>query len=219
MQDTQNATFAVEAGKTYLIRFINIGGFVGTYVKLDHHKMTIVEIDGIYTVPQEVSELYITVAQRYSVLVTMKDSTDTNYAISATLDTTMFDHIPPWANPDVFGFLVYNPKKPLPTPKPLRTYRTIDDTKLLPRDQMKALDKVDHQIIMTMDFADEEGINRYIYTFLCQCIMLTILQSYNQQHNLHHSISTDIVHCNVCTKRGCHEPNHLRPSKPICSQA
>lgn len=160
LQDTQNAQISVKAGETYLIRFINIGGFVGSYVKIDNHKLTIVEIDGIYVEPKEVDELYLTVAQRYAVLVTMKSSTDTNYAISATLDTAMFDHIPAWANPDVFGYLVYNSEKPLPKPTPLRTYDVIDDTTLEPKDGMGALAKVDHQIVISMDFDSDDGINR-----------------------------------------------------------
>lgn len=160
MQDTQNANFAVKAKKTYLMRFINIGGFVGTYVEIDGHDMTIVEMDGIYTDPKKVDRLYMTVAQRYAVLVTMKDSTDKNYAISATLDTAMFDHFPSTTNPDVFGFLVYDSKKSLPTPTPLRNYDVIDDTTLDPLDHMGPLGKVDHQIMMTMDFSDTDGVNR-----------------------------------------------------------
>lgn len=156
----------MKAGETYLIRFINIGGFVGSYVKIDNHKLTIVEIDGIYVEPKEVDELYLTVAQRYAVLVTMKSSTDTNYAISATLDTAMFDHIPAWANPDVFGYLVYNSEKPLPKPTPLRTYDVIDDTTLEPKDGMGALAKVDHQIVISMDFDSDDGINRSARGFL-----------------------------------------------------
>ncbi|KUJ24481.1 putative ferrooxidoreductase Fet3 [Mollisia scopiformis] len=162
MQDTQNVTFPVKPGKTYLMRFINIGGFVGTYVSIDDHTMSIVEIDGIYVEPKKADELYLSVAQRYAVLVTMKSSTDKNYAISVTLDTAMFDSIPPWANPDVFGWLVYDSKKPLPTPVPLRTYNTIDDTTLVPVDHMGALTKVDHQIIMTFNFEDDIGYNRAI---------------------------------------------------------
>ena len=39
--------------------------------------------------------LSITVAQRYSVLVTARNDTSSNWAIHANLDTTMFDKVPP----------------------------------------------------------------------------------------------------------------------------
>lgn len=160
IQDTQNAKITVKPKKTYMIRIINIGSFVGSYIKIDGHKLTIVEIDGIYTEPKEVDMLYLTVAQRYSVLVTTKDSADTNFLISSTLDTAMFDNIPVWANPDVFGYLVYNDKKPLPKSEPLRTYTQIDDTTIRPKDGKNSLDKVDRQIIMTMDFEEANGVTR-----------------------------------------------------------
>jgi hypothetical protein len=41
----------------------------------------------------------ITVAQRYSVLVTARNDTSANWAIHANLDTVMFDHVPANLNP------------------------------------------------------------------------------------------------------------------------
>jgi iron transport multicopper oxidase len=160
MLDTQNAKIAVKAKRTYMIRIINIGSFVGSYIKIDGHDMTIVEIDGIYTEPKTVDMLYVTAAQRYSVLVTMKPDSTQNFAISSTLDTAMFDVIPPWVKPDVFGYLMYNNKKPLPTPTPLRNLTQIDDLTLLPRDAQLCHDKVDRQIMMVMDFKPINGVNR-----------------------------------------------------------
>jgi iron transport multicopper oxidase len=122
--------------------------------------MTIVEVDGVYTQPQKVNELYITVAQRYSVLITTKADTSQNFAILSTLDTGMFDHVPPWANPDVYGYLVYDSKKPLPPVSPLRTYDVFDDFNLIPEDCTTAFTNVDRQIMITMDFENDDGINR-----------------------------------------------------------
>ncbi len=141
-----------------------MGSFVGSYVKIDGHKMTIVEIDGVYTESQDVNELYLTVAQRYSALITTKSDTSKNFLISNTLDTKMFDHVPDWAKPDVYGFLVYDSKKPLPAVLPLRDYSVFDDFQLIPKDRQKALTDVDQQIMITMDFErapdNENGINR-----------------------------------------------------------
>jgi len=122
--------------------------------------MTIVEIDGVYTESQAVDELYLTVAQRYSVLITTKADTSQNFAILNTLDTTMFDHVPPGANPDVYGYLIYDTTKPLPSVSPLRDYTVFDDFQLIPKDRQLALTNVDQQIMITMDFEDDQGINR-----------------------------------------------------------
>jgi iron transport multicopper oxidase len=93
--DTQNTKFNVKPKTTYLVHVLNIGSFVGAYLKIDGHEMTIVEADGVYTESQAVDELYLTVAQRYSVLVTTKDDTSQNSAILSTLDTSMFVDFPP----------------------------------------------------------------------------------------------------------------------------
>jgi iron transport multicopper oxidase len=160
LADTQNAKFTVKPKTTYLVHVINIGSFVGSYLKIDGHEMTIVEIDGVYTESQQVDELYLSVAQRYSVLVTTKADTSTNFAILNTLDTTMFDYVPPWANPDVYGYLVYDPNKPLPPVSPLRTYNVFDDFQLIPKDRQTAFTNVDQQVMITMNFEDDDGINR-----------------------------------------------------------
>ena len=78
---------AIEPGKTYLVRMINMGAFAAQYVWFEGHTMKIVEVDGIYTEPSEdVDMIYITAAQRYSVLITAKNSTDKNYAFVGSMD-------------------------------------------------------------------------------------------------------------------------------------
>jgi len=160
MQDTQNSKIAVLPGKTYLVHLINIGSFIGTYITMDGHTMTIVEVDGVYTHAQDVNEVYLSVAQRYSVLITTKKDASKNFAISATLDTDMFDHPEAYNNPDVFGYLVYDSKKPLPTPTPIRTYDVFDDFQLIPKDRQLAYTNVDHQIMIDMTLGPDEGVNR-----------------------------------------------------------
>jgi iron transport multicopper oxidase len=160
MQDTQNSQIKVQPNKTYLIQVINIGSFVGSYLTLDGHEMTIVAVDGVYTEPQQTNEIYLTVAQRYSVLITTKDDTSQNFAILNTLDTSMFDDFPSWANPDVYGYLIYDPKNPLPPVTPLRDYGCYDDYNLVPQDHLEAFSNVDHQIMITMDFDEDDGVNR-----------------------------------------------------------
>ena len=84
--DTQNLTTNVEPGKTYMFRIINIGGFAGQYLWFEGHTMQIVEVDGVYTKPAPADMIYLTAAQRYSVLITTKNDTSTNFAYSASMD-------------------------------------------------------------------------------------------------------------------------------------
>ena len=87
MNDTQNFTLAVEPGKTYLFRLVNVGAFAGQYFWIEGHTMKIVEVDGVYTEPADAEMIYLTTAQRYSVLVTMKNETGTNFAMVGSMDT------------------------------------------------------------------------------------------------------------------------------------
>ena len=84
--DTTNVQVAMVPGKTYLFRLINVGAFVGHYVWFDQHTMQIIEVDGVYHEAAEADMIYIAAAQRYSVLITAKNQTDSNYAFIASMD-------------------------------------------------------------------------------------------------------------------------------------
>lgn len=86
LNDTQNLKVAVQPGKTYLLRIINVGGFSNQYLWFEGHSMKIVEVDGVYTEPADADMIYITPAQRYSVLITTKDTADANFAIVGSMD-------------------------------------------------------------------------------------------------------------------------------------
>ena len=81
----------MKTGCTYLFRIINMGAFAGQYLQFDQHDMSVVEVDGVYTKPYEVTQLFLAPAQRYSVLVTAKSTADKNFAILASMDEDMFD--------------------------------------------------------------------------------------------------------------------------------
>jgi iron transport multicopper oxidase len=87
MNDTQNLTVAVEPGKTYLFHLVNVGAFASQYFWIEGHTMKIVEVDGVWTNASEANMIYIASAQRYSVLVTMKNETSQNYAMVGSMDT------------------------------------------------------------------------------------------------------------------------------------
>src|SRR6186713_2576019 len=81
MNDTQGLQIRVEPGKTYFLRIINMAAFAAQYFWIEGHTFRIVEVDGIYTEPAEAELIYLTAAQRYSVLLTAKNETDSNFAI------------------------------------------------------------------------------------------------------------------------------------------
>jgi iron transport multicopper oxidase len=90
LNDGQNVTVKVAPGKTYLLHVINPGNFVGTYLKIVGHNLTIVEVDGVYTEPYTVDILYLSVAQRYGVLLKTHSSSSTNFLIQAAVDISEF---------------------------------------------------------------------------------------------------------------------------------
>ncbi|KAJ3321863.1 ferroxidase fet3 [Blyttiomyces sp. JEL0837] len=64
------ASFSVTSGKVYRLRLINNAAFAGFVFSIDGHRLTVVEVDGVYVVPHTVDTIPINIGQRYSVLVT-----------------------------------------------------------------------------------------------------------------------------------------------------
>ncbi|BGP42823.1 ferroxidase fet3 [Rhodotorula kratochvilovae] len=89
-----NLSIPFEAGKTYRLRVINTGIFAMTFFWIDGHDMQVIEADGIDTEPYPVDFLTLSVAQRYSVLVTARNETNQNYLVHAKFDESMFDVVP-----------------------------------------------------------------------------------------------------------------------------
>lgn len=63
-----------------------MGAFAGQYLWFEDHTMRIVEVDGVYTEAADASMIYLTAGQRYSVLITMKNATSSNYAFVGSMD-------------------------------------------------------------------------------------------------------------------------------------
>ncbi|KAM0798798.1 iron transport multicopper oxidase FET3 precursor [Usnea florida] len=163
MNDTFNLTTPVEPGKTYMFRIINVGAFAGQYFWFEGHTMRIVEVDGIYTEAAEAELIYITPAQRYSVLVTTKNDTSTNYAFVGSMDESLFDTIPASLNPNATGWLVYDKSAPLPTPVLLDAFNEFDDYTLVPTDGEALLGPVDYSF--TLDLSMNNLGNGASYAF------------------------------------------------------
>ncbi|KAF2396460.1 iron transport multicopper oxidase FET3 [Trichodelitschia bisporula] len=150
MNDTQNLQIHVQPGKTYMFRIINMAAFAAQYFWIEGHTMRVVEVDGVYTEPAEASMLYLTAAQRYSVLVTAKNETGANFAIQGSMDQDLFDAVPDGLNPNVTGWLVYDGAKELPKAQPLDAFEPFDDFGLVPQDGEKLLDKADYTVTLDL---------------------------------------------------------------------
>lgn len=161
INDGQNITLNVQPNKTYFLRIINMAAFSQSFLHFDKHKMTIVEIDGIYTEHRVVDSLYITVAQRYGVLLKTKHNASKNYAALTMLDTKGFDDIPDYLNLNVTGYLVYDDKKALPPPLVLDRFNIVDDFTLTPYDRLPLLyGTPDQVIVLNLSFIKQDGQNR-----------------------------------------------------------
>jgi len=90
MNDAQDVKFPITAGKTYMVHIINMGAIAGTYLQFDQHTVTVVEADGVWTMPYDTDQLYVAVAQRYTVLLTAKPTATQNFAIVAMMNPNMF---------------------------------------------------------------------------------------------------------------------------------
>ncbi|GJV95244.1 monocopper oxidase-like protein SKU5 [Tanacetum coccineum] len=76
-------SFQVTKGKTYRFRVSNVGTSVSFNLRIQNHKMVIVETEGSYTNQITLDSLDVHVGQSYSVLVTA-DQDDADYYIVAT---------------------------------------------------------------------------------------------------------------------------------------
>jgi len=76
----------------------------------------------------------ITVAQRYSILVTARNDTSSNWVIHANMDTDMFDKVPADLNPNITSSITYNTSvsTPLQDLGTISAYHDVNDTALVP---------------------------------------------------------------------------------------
>ena len=159
--ETRNNTWKVEPGKTYFVRIINIGRFVSQYVWMEDHEFTIVEVDGIYVEKNTTDLIYITVAQRYGVLITTKNSTDKNYAFMNRVDIDMLDVIPSDLELNGTNYIEYNSDADKPEPYLLDSIDDyFDDFYLKPLSKEKLLDDADYTITLEVQMDNlGNGVN------------------------------------------------------------
>ncbi len=141
LNDTQNLTIPVEANKVYKINMVNVGAFAGQYVWIPGIKLTVIEVDGVYTQKVNASSIYLASAQRYVFLATFPAGR--NYPIVTSMDETMFDIVPDGLNPNATGWFVTDPSLPNPAP-PLTDFADVmNDMSLQAFDGMELLSNPD----------------------------------------------------------------------------
>ncbi|KAJ7138427.1 Fet3 protein [Mycena crocata] len=128
----ENATLPFEAGKTYRLRVVNTSGFAMFFFWIDGHDMRVIEVDGTDIEEFPIDLLTLTVAQRYSVLVTARNDSTTNWAIHANMDTDMFDQVPPALNPNSTASVTYDASFSLTEPATIDEYTGVDDISMVP---------------------------------------------------------------------------------------
>ncbi|KAF6757624.1 Fet3 protein [Ephemerocybe angulata] len=159
----ENATLPFEAGKTYRLRVINTSALSAFFFWIDGHDMKIIEVDGTDVEPSPIDLLSVTVAQRYSVLVTARNDTTSNWAIHANMDTDMFDNVPPTLNPNVTSSVTYSTTASITNSGFVEEYHDVNDIALVPVEviaQPPVAKTIDLEVIFdTLD----DGTNRAMF--------------------------------------------------------
>ncbi|KAM0800189.1 putative ferrooxidoreductase Fet3 [Usnea florida] len=165
INDNATTSFAITPGKTYMVRIINMSNFASFFVKFDQHEMTIIEVDGVYTVGQKTDLGYLSNAQRMSVLITAKSTAAENFAFVGAMDPTMFDTVPPTLNLNATGYLIYDTAKPLPSKAPtFASYDNglgLDDFGLIPYDKQPLFKPVTRQVVLNINSGVTDNQNRF----------------------------------------------------------
>ncbi|KAG9035834.1 ferroxidase fet3 [Tulasnella sp. JGI-2019a] len=129
----ENATLPFVPGKTYRLRVINTSALSMFWFWIDGHQLRIIEADGVDTQETPVDIQSISVAQRYSFLVTARNDTTSNWLIHANMDPAMFDSVPDSLNLNLTSSITYAASAPMQEgPASVDYTNTVDDYALVP---------------------------------------------------------------------------------------
>ncbi|KAK9464207.1 multicopper oxidase-domain-containing protein [Lipomyces oligophaga] len=156
--DTINLKWSVKPNTTYLVRLVNIGALVSQYIWFEDHNITVVEVDGVYVEPYETSMIYITVAQRYTVLLTTLSDTSKNYPFVTSFDLDMLDTDPSF-NVNLTGWITYDESGDFPDAQIIDEWDFLDDFYLVPHEKELAWEP-DYSITVQVAMINlDNGIN------------------------------------------------------------
>ncbi|KAJ2151132.1 ferroxidase fet3 [Coemansia sp. RSA 637] len=139
-------------GRRYRLRVISMSFTYWFKVRLPGHTMQVIEADGISSRPSAVDGLDLCPGQRYSVIITAKESLEFNYALNVTFYndfivdipglTTLYHHVP----------IVYHDNAPVKTYPVIEDHKVkwADELAMEPRDELMLLEPVDHHIVRSV---------------------------------------------------------------------
>ncbi|KAJ2249671.1 ferroxidase fet3 [Coemansia sp. RSA 475] len=139
-------------GRRYRLRIVSMSFTYWFKVRLPGHTMQVIEADGISSRPSAVDGLDMCPGQRYSVIITAKESLEFNYALNVTFYndfivdipglTTLYHHVP----------IVYHDNAPVKTYPVIEDHEVkwADELAMEPRDKQMLLEPVDHHIVRSV---------------------------------------------------------------------
>ncbi|KZS97466.1 Fet3 protein [Sistotremastrum niveocremeum HHB9708] len=161
----ENSTLPFQPGKTYRLRVINQSAFSMFFFWIEGHDMRVIEVDGTDVEEFQTDIVTITVAQRYSVLVTALNDTSQNFVIHANMDTDMFDTVPDALQPNITSSITYNNSAPFATTDnaTVDTYPQFPDILLVPLEIIPEIPaSVQHALTVSFDTMTD-GTNRAMF--------------------------------------------------------
>ncbi|KAI8590516.1 Cupredoxin [Geranomyces variabilis] len=153
---TAMARFVVQPSTTYRFRLISTSAFTAYNFSIDGHQLSIIETDGVDTIPYLVDRITINNGQRYSVLVTTSAKGPSAYIrVNALYDV-------PWtASPNSVGYntqvtaiLQYAGQPVPPLPTTVMPKKFVDFNQMLVKSWPPAAapSKVDHNVPISFYF-------------------------------------------------------------------
>ncbi|QRV79485.1 Multicopper oxidase [Ceratobasidium sp. AG-Ba] len=160
----ENTTLNFVPGKTYRLRVVNTSAFAMFFFWIDGHDMRIIEVDGTDVAEAPTPLLTLTVAQRYSVLVTARNDTSQNFAIHANMDGDMFDVIPDDLVLNITSSVTYSPNAPMAPEQTIDDYDSMPwDTTLEPLEPMTLPNPTKELELGVFFDTMDNGINRAMF--------------------------------------------------------
>ncbi|KAF9260542.1 Fet3 protein [Marasmius fiardii PR-910] len=159
----QDTTLTFETGKTYRLRVINTSAFATFFFWIDGHDMRIIEVDGTDVEEIPVDVLSLAVGQRYSVLVTSRADSSSNWPIHANMDARMFRDVQNNVQPNITSLITYSASAPTSNNRTTAQYPLVNDMALIPV-QQQPLSSVTKTIDLEVTFETlDDGTNRGMF--------------------------------------------------------
>ncbi|KAJ1816525.1 ferroxidase fet3 [Coemansia sp. RSA 2598] len=151
-----------EPGKTYRIRLLNIGSTCMFRFAMEGHDMYVIEADGVSTEMKKVSSVTLGVAQRVSVLVKARASSDANFRYHFEGFTDVFPRLSGYNPRKHLGSIVYGEDAAY-GPVERMVWDEFDDLALVPLEKEPVLQPtVVHDLVVSADRTSTDLMHAFI---------------------------------------------------------